>query len=214
MILEDYGCIQSVFGTWVSIIILTIPPILLELIAGVYGCLSIRAFYKRSKRTHINDFNFDSNRYRNLILFSACDLLCGIPITLYYLYVDTRALLPFPGLKEEHNHFPDISQVPAIVWRATTQNELSVELNRWIIVWGAFLFFAIFGSTEESRNNYRAVLQSVAQVFVKITGIKRRPQSSSKAAIEGCVKYSFLSFLCLIYYLESCSTTRIIIVHC
>ena len=214
MILEDYGCIQSVFGTWVSIIILTIPPILLEIIAGVYGCLSIRAFYKRSKRTHINDFNFDSNRYRNLILFSACDLLCGIPITLYYLYVDTRALLPFPGLKEEHNHFSDISQVPAIVWRATTQNELSVELNRWIIVWGAFLFFAIFGFTEESRNNYRTVLQSVAQVFVKITGIKRRPQASSKAATEGCVIYSFLSVLCLIYYLESCSTTRIIIVHC
>jgi pheromone a factor receptor len=212
IILEDYGCSQSILVTWVSLLIIYIPPILLEIVAGVYGCLSIRAFYKRSKNTQINDFNFDSNRYLRLIFFSVCDLLVGIPIALFYLYISTTEFIPFPGLKEEHYDFSYIIQVPAADWRATTLGELGSELNRWIIVWGAFVFFAIFGFTEESRNNYRAMLQSVVQVFVKITGIKSRPKASSKD--EGCVISVFFAVLRLICCLESCSTTRIIAIHC
>ena len=194
VIMEDYGCSRSVSNTWVTLIILYIPPVLLEIIAGVYGCLSIRAFYNRSNKTHINDFNFDSNRYARLIFFSTCDLLCGIPITSFYLYIAITDLFPgpFPGLKEEHKNFFFINEIPATVWRSTTLSELAGELNRWILVWGAFLFFAIFGFTEESRNNYRAILQSVVQVFVKITGIKSRPQASSNA--EGCVIYIYILF--------------------
>ena len=197
VILEDYGCSQSVHITWVALIILYIPPILLEIIAGVYGYLSIRAFYNRSNKTHISDFNFDSNRYARLIFFSSCDLLCGIPIASFYLYISITLLFPgpFPGLKEEHKDFFFINVVPATVWRATTLSEVGVELNRWIVVWGAFVLFAIFGFTEESRNNYRSILQFVVQVFVKITGIKSpsRPQASSNA--EGCVIYTIYSFL-------------------
>ena len=185
IILEDYGCNQSVLVSWVSIILIFIPPIFLEIIAGVYGCLSIRAFYNRSNKSHINDFNFDSKRYARLIFFSACDLLCGIPIASFYLYMSITELNPFPGLKEEYYDFSLIFVYPATVWRATALNELTVELNRWIIVWGAFVFFAIFGFTEESRNNYRAMFQSVVQVFLKITGIKSRPQATSNSKAEG-----------------------------
>ena len=214
IILEDYGCDQSVFITWVSFILISIPPILLEIIAGVYGCLSIRAFYNRSNKTHINDFNFDSKRYARLIFFSACDLLCGIPIASFYLYYSITELLPrhFPGLKEEHYDFSLINVFPATVWRATTLNELAIELNRWIIVLGAFIFFAIFGFTEESRNNYRIIFQSVVQVFLKITGIKSRQQATSSSKAEGWV-ILFFSVLRLICYLESCSTIHIIVPH-
>ena len=188
-ILEDYGCAASYLSSWVFIVIIIVPPVLLEIIAGIYGCLSIRAFYNRSIRTHINEYNFDSNRYRNLIIFSTCDILFGIPITSLYLYLAIANLYPFPGLKEEHYDFSFISQVPAVVWRGTTISELPFEINRWITVWCAFLFFAIFGFTEESRNNYRAIFQSVVQVFVKKTGIKTRSQANSSKAAEGCVIY-------------------------
>ena len=203
VILEDYGCSQSVLSTWVSLIILFIPPILLEIIAGVYGCLSIRAFYNRSNKTHINDFNFDSNRYARLIFFSSCDLLCGIPITSFYLCVAITDLFPgpFPGLKEEHKNFFFINVFPATVWRSTTLSELASELNRWIIVWCAFVFFAIFGFTEESRNNYRAMLQSIVQVFFKITRIKSRPQAtSSTSKAEGWVQVIYRFFLFYVWY--------------
>ena len=89
MIVEDYGCSPETYITWISLIIMNIPPLLLELIAGVYGCLSIRALYNRS-------INLNSNRYIRLICFSVCDLLIGIPITLYYLYIDIAILQPGP----------------------------------------------------------------------------------------------------------------------
>jgi len=190
VILEDYGCSYSILLTWVTLIIGSIPPCLLEIISGVYGCLSIRAFYNRSKESRINNPNnddLDSNQYKRLMFFSTCDLLFALPITLFYLYLDITRLVPFPGLKQEYSNFSFIAQVPAVIWRASTLNELNNELNRWIMVWGAFLFFAIFGFTEESRNNYQAMLQPVVQVFIKITGIKSRPASGRNAELEGIV---------------------------
>ena len=192
IILEDYGCDTSIVSTWISLIFEYTLPIVLEIIAGVYGFLSIRAYYNLSKRTHIKDYNFDPNRYVRLMCFSACDLLSGVPITSFYLYLAIRVFSPFSGLKEEHSNFSYISQIPAVVWRADTLSELSHELYRWFIVWEAFIFFPIFGFTEESRNNYRAILQSVVQVYIKITGIKTRTPASCNA--EGYVIYRFFPF--------------------
>jgi pheromone a factor receptor len=109
------------------------------------------------------------------------DLLTGIPITVFYLYLNVVQFTSFPGLTQDQ--FFLIFQLPSVDWRSNTMVELSYELNRWIMVWGALVFFAIFGFTEESRNNYRAMLQFVFQAFVKITGIKSRPINKA----EGCV---------------------------
>ena len=95
MITEDFGCTIPILSTWVSLIIISIPLILLELIAGVYGCLSIHAFYNRSKQNETHN-SLNSNRYTSFICFSACDLICGIPITLFYLYFNIMVLVPVP----------------------------------------------------------------------------------------------------------------------
>ena len=186
MILEDYGCLMPILPSWVALIIISIPPVVLEFIAGVYGCLSIHAFYSRSRVIETHN-NLNPSRYMRLICFSVCDLLFGIPVALFYLYINIKIFVPFPGLTQEHYQFSQIIEVPAADWRATPLSELSYELNRWIIVWGAFVFFASFGFTEESRNNYRAAFQSVVKVFVKITGIKYRPSTGNKT--EECVTF-------------------------
>ena len=198
---------MSILPSWVSLIIINIPTILLEFIAGFYGCLNIHAFYDRPNLNETqNNLNAESNRYIRFICFSTCDLLCGIPITLFYLYTDLKALVPFPGLTIEHYKFSKILQVPASVWRASTCIELSYELNRWIIVWGAFVFFVIFGFTEESRNNYRAMLQYVLQDL----GVRSRSSSNG----EGCVTsffFLFSSWYIRMCYLELYSITRMIV---
>ena len=186
---------MPILDTWVTLVIISTPPILLEYVAGVYGCLSIDAFYNRSKlnETRSNNgpnLNLNANRYIRLIFFSACTLLCGIPITLFYLYLTIMSLVPFPGLIQQHNNFSQIIQLPAVDWRADTLKELSYELNRWMIIFGAIAFFAIFGFTEESRNNYRAMFQYVVRIFGKITGIRSRPSCKT----EECVYILFFLF--------------------
>ena len=217
-IVEDYGCNTSVLPSWITLVLMSTPSILLEFIAGIYGCLSIRAFYNRSKENKIHKY-ITPNRYIRLICFSTWDLLSGIPITMFFLYVYNRNLVPFSGLTQEQ--FSQIVVVPAVEWRATVENELSIELSRWLIVYAMFSFFAIFGFTEESRNNYRAMLQSVVQVFSKITGIKNRPITSTSTSTstidstgtgrkaEGCVTHQYFIFSpsdILLCYLESRST--------
>ena len=207
-ILEDYGCTTPILDTWVLIIIAGLPTILLELISGIYECLSIHAFFNLSEETCSINNNLNPQRYIRLICFSAGDLISGIPLTLFYLYIYIKGIVPFPGLKQDYFQ---IYQVPAVLWRSNTLVELSYELRRWLSVLAAFLFFAIFGFTEESRNNYRTMLQPVVQFFVKLTGIKRH---SSGNNAEGCVFTSFFFFLFFCFpsdildicYLESYST--------
>ena len=200
-IVEEFGCSLPVLFTWVAIIIISLPPILLELISCVYGCLSIHAFYNLSKpndlETRSNNNNLNPKRYLRLICFSACDLISGMPLTWFYLYLNIKDFVPYPGLTQEHYQYSQINQVPAVVWRANTTVELSYEFNRWISVWGAFVFFAIFGFTEESRKSYRTMLRPVVRFFVKITGIKSR--SSSNDA-EECVCIVLFSVLHLTYW--------------
>ena len=88
----------------------------------------------------------------------------------------------------------------AVVWRANLITEACLELNRWIMVWSAFVFFGIFGLTEEARNHYRAALQSVLQVFMKITGMKK--PTGQPAAAKECVTYLFFLISVLICYLD------------
>ena len=176
-------------------VIIGIPPILLELIAGVYGFLSIRAFYNRSKQNETHN-NLIKSRYLRLICFSTCDILSGLPVTLFALYLELTNRVSFPGLTKEHYEFSQIIRLPAVVWRASALRESSYELNRWVVVYVAFVFFAIFGFTEESRNNYQSMLQSVVQVFIKITGIKNWSNTaggslSTSSKVEGCVTFVF-----------------------
>ncbi|KAF8798449.1 fungal pheromone STE3G-protein-coupled receptor [Phlegmacium glaucopus] len=174
-IFEDYGCFTADFPSWVAVVISSVPPFLLELIAGIYGCLSIRAFYKR--RSELNQLvsnhrNLDSNRYIRLMCFSIFDVLSGTPITFFYLYLAIMGREPFPGLKKEHQDFSYVGLVPATSWRSTTIGELAI-----------FVFFGIFGFTQESVNNYRAALHAVVQFFRTTTGIKSRPRSSKAEGI-------------------------------
>ena len=192
-IVEDYGCSPAILRTWVAVVIINAPPVLLELIASVYGCLSIHAFYKR--RSRLNESlsshrGLNSNRYLRLMAFSVCDLLAGIPISAFYVYLEFKSprLFRFPGLTQEHYQFSQIIQVPAVLWRANAKSEVGYELSRWIMVVAAFVSFAIFGFTREARDKYRVVLQAIVHVFTAITGIKTCKRPSNRA--EGCVTFS------------------------
>ena len=205
MIVEDFGCTMPILSTWLTIVLISLPPFFLEIVAGVYGCLSIHAFYNRSTPCGIrsNNNTLNSKRYLTLMFFSACDLIVGIPVTLFYLYLNIKGLVPFPGLAVEHYKFSVITPLPSAIWRSNTLDELSFELNRWITVWAAFVFFAIFGFTEESRNNYRSMLQPVIKFVVKKSGIKTGSKTSSNNSNSGCV------FTFLFLYFFKCSPSDI-----
>jgi pheromone a factor receptor len=224
MIAEDYGCNIAVLNSWVTLVVFTLPPILLEIVAGVYGCLSVYSFYKLGHRSHLQCFsryqNLNANRYVRLMCFSLCDLFVGLPLATTFLYFELSppGLVHYPGLKQAHAHISEILPVPAFAWRATLISELSFELHRWSIVGSGFVFFANFGLTRESRNTYRAALQSVVQFVLRrkaaMKSLRNSPPASSKA--EECVSF-FSSYFCSppdiadMCYLDSHSSLQVVI---
>ena len=88
--------------------------------ARFWCLLNIRAHYNRSKLNETHNILNPDRSYIRLIYFSAvdCDILCGIPMTVFYLYRNVVELVPFPGYKQ----FSLIYQVPAVEWRADMLN--------------------------------------------------------------------------------------------
>jgi pheromone a factor receptor len=86
---------------------------------------------------------------------AAVDILCTVPISSYFVYINTLSMQPWISWEDTHYNFSNIDQFPSIIWRAIPAQEIGMELARWIPVLGAMLFFAFFGFTQEAKSHYK-----------------------------------------------------------
>jgi pheromone a factor receptor len=130
--------------------------------------LSLQAFWMR--RVQLNDMlsktsSMTIGRYVRMILLSLCEMICTIPLGAYCMYFNTHRvpLVPYVSWANIHYDFNRAELVPAVEWKSDRSFQISVELNRWIYPVCAFLFFALFGFSEEARKNYRLVFCYIAK---------------------------------------------------
>jgi len=76
-----------------------------------------------------------------------------------------------------HIDYSLVRQIPSIMWRASPVPEAMLELNRWIVVAAAFLFFAFFGFAEEARRHYGKVY-SFASSSLRLPNLRKSKASS------------------------------------
>ncbi|KAF7324080.1 STE3-type pheromone receptor [Mycena kentingensis (nom. inval.)] len=162
MILEDVGCqcFPRVYLTIVSIFLVNVPVILVGLISAVYYVPAIKALLRmraqaqqlfhpgRGASTSASSGNtITTARYTRLIALALCDILCTVPLGTFFLAKTIAG-----GLS------------PWISWD-DTHADLSgaVELTRWLAVFAAFLFCALFGFAEKARHRYRAWAARIAR---------------------------------------------------
>jgi pheromone a factor receptor len=136
--------------------------------------LTIRAFSKRRlqfKQLLSANNNLNTSRYLRLMCLAGVELLCGVPLSSWVLYLQIKGgLYPWKGWADTHSHFSRVDQVPSLLWRSTTLSTVANELGRWIMVICAFIFFAFFGFADEARKNYRNAFCSVAKRVGYSTG--------------------------------------------
>jgi pheromone a factor receptor len=101
--------------------------------------------------------NPNQNRYIRLIALSCTQVILTLPLHCYQIYYSSILIRVQPWISwaSTHSHYSHVGQFPSIIWRATPTAEASLEINRWIIVSSAFVFFAFFGFAEEARKHYR-----------------------------------------------------------
>lgn len=170
-ILEDVGCFPFNYNTPVGIVIVSVPPILIGCVSGIYAILGVMAFNKSRIQYNqlLSGTNLTNHRYIRLMCLCSFGTLCTIGFGSYALFLNTTTfkVYPWKGWADTHADFSRVGQIPAVVWRYNSTSEGTIELDRWLNVLNAFTFFLFFGFAEEARNNY----SSAAQSFAKRVGI-------------------------------------------
>ncbi|EKM79051.1 STE3-type pheromone receptor [Agaricus bisporus var. burnettii JB137-S8] len=179
-IFEEVGCYPYTYNTWVALLLVSAPPIVIGLVSAVYGVLSIRALYRTraQSRAILSVYsNLNTGRYLRLMALSGLEIICTVPLGIYatYLNLQNGALHPWISWADTHYGYSRVDQIPSILWRANSIEESSLELTRWICVVCAVLFFAFFGFADEARSRYR----SAATTIGKHLGISTITSSST-----------------------------------
>ena len=193
-IFEDVGCFPATYYTWPIYPILYLPPIIIGLFSGTYATLTIIAFYKNSSQFNAlmsTNSNITSNRFIRLMCLAGVEILFNIPISIYGISIQSRVPLnPYISWENVHFDFSHVEEIPSVIWRSNNLEETSLELQRWAIVFCAFIFFIFFGFADEARKNYRYAFQSVAKRVGLSTGPSSNGINSSDFGTNGCVESS------------------------
>uniref|UniRef100_A0A8H7Y6F0 Pheromone receptor n=1 Tax=Psilocybe cubensis TaxID=181762 RepID=A0A8H7Y6F0_PSICU len=162
-IFEDVGCVPSTYFTPVALVIVTLPPLIIGLISAVYATLNIVQF--RRLRSRINEFpgysNLTTTRFLHFMCLSSAEIMFTVPLAAYNLYVAISIMNPWISWADTHYDFSRVELVLAYFWRQDPNTVRVIEFNRWVVVFCAFVFFAFFGLTAQSRKNYSLLFRVV-----------------------------------------------------
>ncbi|KAJ3886669.1 pheromone receptor [Lentinula edodes] len=159
-IIEEYGCSPTTYNTLPAYFLYYMWPVLIGLVSFVYSSLTLRTFYiRRLQFTQIVSANstISPSRYLRLMLLALIDIMCTIPVGIYIIFIglDGVPLAPWISWNDTHFDFNRVVLIPSAVWRSNTSNYTAVQINRWLPIVCAFIFFALFGFAEEAMKNYR-----------------------------------------------------------
>jgi len=198
-IFEDVGCSPYIYTTPVAIVLVSLPPVIIGCISGVYSILSICAFAKSHAQFKAllsnHSTSLTSSRYIRLMILAGIEAVLTVPLGLWSTYENTRdgQFFPWKGWDDTHADFSRVEQIPAILWQSSPISSVSLSMTRSFTILCALIFFAFFGFAEEARKNYRFAVQSVA----KRTGVSTAFSGSlfssteSKNSKEGTNNMSF-----------------------
>jgi pheromone a factor receptor len=106
---------------------------------------------------------------------SVVEILGNVPLGIFYIVHNSKlGVTPWRGWAFTHEHYSEVIQVPASIWKNDPDSVLALEMYRWSLVLCAFLFFALFGFADEARQHYRHVYTSIASRIGYTTSILLR----------------------------------------
>lgn len=130
---------------------------------------------------------FSRGLYFRLMALSSIEILGTIPIGTYFIVDNARhGVGPWRSWAFMHNHYSEVFQVPASIWKNNTEFATALEMYRWLLVACAFIFFAFFGFADEAFQHYRLVYTSLASRI-------GYPTSTLHRSSHVCVVYSLYS---------------------
>ena len=141
--------------------------------------MTIRAFYKRQsqfKQMMSHSQGASRGLYLRMMALSATEILGTIPLGTYIIVVSAKAgVRPWKGWAYTHSNYSAVAQIAGFIWRNDHNLNNGLEMFRWSLVACAFIFFAFFGFTDETRRLYRRVYTPIVNRIGYSRSILRGP---------------------------------------
>ncbi|KAI0298959.1 pheromone A receptor-domain-containing protein [Multifurca ochricompacta] len=187
-IYEEIGCYPNTYNVTLAFPLVLIWPAVISLVSLVYNFLNVRFFWKSSQQLKEilgSQKVPNQNRYIRLIALSGTQIFFILPYSLYSIYFNIRVnpLNPWISWADTHFDYSHIGQFPSVIWRAIPATRTVIEINRWLIVFSAFLFFAFFGFAEEARKHYR-LAYSFASSRLRLSDSSASRANSSTSSLD------------------------------
>ncbi|VDC04675.1 unnamed protein product [Peniophora sp. CBMAI 1063] len=161
---EDVGCFWNTYPTWVSWLIVYPWPFIISVFSWLFGGLAY--YHLRNRAVQFAEFassnaKLNQGRYMRLMFMTTIVLTISFMDSVQVVYQNAQArLFPWISWDDTHAHFGFVAQT----LRKDTPSSavITLELQRWMPVISALVFFAFFGFADEARLHYRRAYNSLA----------------------------------------------------
>ncbi|SNX82060.1 probable Pheromone receptor 1 [Melanopsichium pennsylvanicum] len=195
-IIEEAGCWPLIFPSWVYVLLVAAPVIIVSLFSAIYSVLAFRWFWIRRRQFQAvlasSASNINRSRYIRLLLLTAADRLIFFPI-----YVGTigkeiadAITLPYGSWSSVHAGFDERPQFKADVIEMQSTFKRNLILSRLVSPLSGYIFFAMFGLGQEACQGYKNALRRIL-VFCKLQ--KERKQPTPQAIVADIEVVTFQS---------------------
>ncbi|KAG9045218.1 a-factor receptor [Tulasnella sp. UAMH 9824] len=169
-IIENVGCWPSIYVTPVTIPMVFLPPILINLVSMVYASLAIRAFLEQRKQfsdiLQSTNSGLTLNRYFRLMALAATEIICSLPTSIYILVTNVRTgLHPWISWEDTHLNFNRVEFMHFGWFKLYPRSWILINLSRYMLPVGSFLFFIYLGMSGESGAFYCRQLCRLARLL-------------------------------------------------
>jgi len=98
-----------------------------------------------------------------LMALACTEMFLTTPLALLQMIIGLtgQPLEPWRSWADTHSNFSRVLLIPSILWRNGGMSVVALEITRWSAPLCALMFFLFFGFAEESRRNYRRVINSI-----------------------------------------------------
>nr|POE78479.1 pheromone a factor receptor [Quercus suber] len=178
------GCIPAVSPTWVAILLIFVPPVILTLTDAYFSLLVLFRLYKY--RVTFSSILASSNTSRSR--FTRLYLLC-IVWTLGYMSVQAYMLSQNLSLYTTAYKWPVVHD--AGKWRTITAVPSGgvIYYDRFVWLASGVLVFLFFGLGKEALASYRATLvaMGLARIFPSLVASPEPKRSNSRASLMSSI---------------------------
>ncbi|GAB7347803.1 hypothetical protein MBLNU459_g5343t2 [Dothideomycetes sp. NU459] len=169
------GCNPSVSVNWVTLVILSLPPLLLSVANAWYGALTIFRLrkYRHSFHTVLASANSTKSRFLRLFAIALLLTLALVPVQVYVLVRD----LPSRADASAAYSWTQIHSLAA--WQTVVLMPSAVLFDRWLDVAIGLALFVLFGCGRDAVAMYRDWAAAVGLASVVSCHWRRRGAGAS-----------------------------------